>query len=131
VAINLLSLLPGFWRDYLPLSRRSEIKDEQPFRRGHHSDPKRQSVSAAALQTLVAQNDRLLHSRPGHDRLPQEERSESFAAEATVTLQAREEALEVRVNASADRQLESIKAVVASHLDRFAFREAPLPFDWR
>jgi hypothetical protein len=62
---------------------------------------------------------------------PKEERSESFAADATVTLQAREEALEVRVNASADRQLETIKAVVASHLDRFAFREAPLALDWR
>jgi hypothetical protein len=62
---------------------------------------------------------------------PKDGRSESFAADATVTLQAREVALELRVESSADRQLEIIKAVVASHLDRFAFREAPLPFDWR
>jgi hypothetical protein len=26
--------------------------------------------------------------------------------------------------------LDRIKGVVSEHLDRFAFREAPLPFDW-
>jgi uncharacterized protein len=26
--------------------------------------------------------------------------------------------------------LERMKGVVASHLDRFAFRELPLPFNW-
>ena len=62
---------------------------------------------------------------------PKDARGESFAADATVTLRAREAALEVVVEASAPRQLEGLKAAVASHLDRFAFREAPLPFDWR
>ncbi len=28
-------------------------------------------------------------------------------------------------------QLEGLKGAVASHLDRFAFREAPLAFNWR
>ena len=26
--------------------------------------------------------------------------------------------------------VEQLKQVVANHLDRFAFREAPLPFEW-
>ena len=29
-----------------------------------------------------------------------------------------------------DGEIERMKGVVASHLDRFAFREAPLRFDW-
>ncbi len=62
---------------------------------------------------------------------PADVRGKSFPAEATVTLEARETALEVRVDATAPDQLEGLKAAVASHLDRFAFREAPLAFDWR
>ncbi|HYG30890.1 MAG TPA: DUF2218 domain-containing protein [Allosphingosinicella sp.] len=55
----------------------------------------------------------------------------SYPADGVVTLQARDEALEVVVDASAPEQLEGLKGAVASHLDRFAFREAPLAFDWR
>ena len=62
---------------------------------------------------------------------PGDVRGRSFPAEATVTLQARETALEVLVDATAPDQLEGLKGAVASHLDRFAFREAPLAFDWR
>ena len=62
---------------------------------------------------------------------PKDARGETFAADATVTLRARDAALEVLVEASAARQLDSLKSAVASHLDRFAFREAPLAFDWR
>jgi hypothetical protein len=32
---------------------------------------------------------------------------------------------------SAAGQLEALKGAVARHIDRFAFREAPLTFDWR
>jgi hypothetical protein len=28
-------------------------------------------------------------------------------------------------------QLDTLKGAVARHIDRFAFREAPLAFDWR
>ena len=35
-----------------------------------------------------------------------------------------------RIEASAPGQLEALKGAVARHLDRFAFREAPLTFDW-
>ena len=55
----------------------------------------------------------------------------SYPADATVTLRARENALEVLVGASAPEQLDGVKGAVVSHLDRFAFREAPLAFDWR
>ena len=38
--------------------------------------------------------------------------------------------LEVRIDASAESQLEALMGAIARHLDRFAFREAPLLFDW-
>jgi hypothetical protein len=62
---------------------------------------------------------------------PRDARGSSFPSDATVTLKALENGLAVRVHASASEQLEAVKAAVASHLDRFAFREAPLAFDWR
>jgi hypothetical protein len=37
----------------------------------------------------------------------------------------------VRIDATSPEQRDALKGVVARHLDRFAFREAPLPFDWR
>ena len=41
------------------------------------------------------------------------------------------EELDIRIEAEDSETLERMKSVVASHLDRFAFREAPLAFDWR
>ncbi len=40
------------------------------------------------------------------------------------------EELTVTVRAEDEATIERLKGVVASHLDRFAFREAPLPFKW-
>jgi hypothetical protein len=51
--------------------------------------------------------------------------------EATAILSADPERLTVVVEAEDPETIERIKGVVASHLDRFAFREAPLPFEWR
>ena len=39
--------------------------------------------------------------------------------------------LDVRIDASSPEQRDHMKGVVARHLDRFAFREAPLAFDWQ
>lgn len=50
---------------------------------------------------------------------------------AVATLTPREEALEVRILANDEPTVERLQGVVASHLDRFAFREAPLRFDWK
>jgi hypothetical protein len=48
---------------------------------------------------------------------------------AVATMEASPDCLLVTIEA--DREsLERMKGVVASHLDRFAFREAPLPFNW-
>ncbi|MCM2442762.1 DUF2218 domain-containing protein [Agrobacterium vitis] len=42
-----------------------------------------------------------------------------------------EAGLTVTIEAASEDLLERFKGVVSSHLDRFAFREAPLPFDWK
>jgi uncharacterized protein len=50
---------------------------------------------------------------------------------AIATMKADSDALTVSVQADDNETLQRMKGVVASHLDRFAFREAPLPFEWR
>ena len=62
---------------------------------------------------------------------PKDARGATWAADGLATLDAGGDALTVRVDASSVEHLEALKGVLASHLDRFAFREAPLPFDWR
>lgn len=52
-------------------------------------------------------------------------------AEATAVMTSDAKALTVEIEAVSDEILERMKGVVSSHLDRFAFREAPLPFDWK
>lgn len=52
-------------------------------------------------------------------------------ADATATVTAGNSELVVSVEAGDKEALHRIKDVVQSHLDRFAFREAPLPFAWR
>jgi hypothetical protein len=49
---------------------------------------------------------------------------------ATATMEASPDALLVTLESADGETLERIKGVVASHLDRFAFREEPLPFHW-
>ena len=63
--------------------------------------------------------------------MPKEGRGETFPLDAIVSLKAGEAALEVHVDASELRQLELVKDAIANHLNRFAFREGPLGFDWR
>jgi hypothetical protein len=62
---------------------------------------------------------------------PKNARGADWPGDATLTLTAENDALECRLDASAAEQREALKGVVSSHLDRFAFREAPLTFDWR
>jgi hypothetical protein len=50
---------------------------------------------------------------------------------AVATMKADADALTVKVEADDDETLQRMKGVVASHLDRFAFKEAPLPFEWQ
>ncbi len=62
---------------------------------------------------------------------PKDARGANWPADALVTFDASAGTLVVRIDASGAEQLEGLKGAVARHLDRFAFREAPLPFDWQ
>ncbi|MCW2241981.1 DUF2218 domain-containing protein [Azospirillum canadense] len=62
---------------------------------------------------------------------PRDARGADWPGDAVLTLQADADGLLCRLDASAAGQLDALKDAVARHLDRFAFREAPLRFDWR
>ena len=66
----------------------------------------------------------------GTVRFPRDARGADWPDDALVTMVAHSETLECRIDASAEGQLEGLKQALARHLDRFAFREAPLRFDW-
>ncbi|GBD47833.1 DUF2218 domain-containing protein [Methylopila sp. Yamaguchi] len=51
--------------------------------------------------------------------------------DAVVTLAATPEALDVAIRAATPGAMGEAKDTVVRHLDRFAFREAPLLFEWR
>lgn len=70
-------------------------------------------------------------SEQGRVTFPTQGRSGSWAGDAMLTLTAGPDTLECRIDASEAGQRDALKGVVADHLDRFAFREAPLAFDWR
>lgn len=62
---------------------------------------------------------------------PRDARGADWPGDGLVTFDAGPETLSVRIDASVAAQLEGLQGAVARHLDRFAFREAPLPFDWQ
>lgn len=62
---------------------------------------------------------------------PRDARGADWPGDGLVTFDAGPDALAVRIDASAAEQLEGLQGAVARHLDRFAFREAPLAFDWQ
>lgn len=55
----------------------------------------------------------------------------AFPNGATLDLRADSATLDVRLMVPEGEDVARMREVVASHLDRFAFREAPLTFDWR
>lgn len=50
---------------------------------------------------------------------------------SVATMKAQPTSIEVSIRGEDRDAVERLKEVVARHLDRFAFREAPLTFDWR
>ena len=62
---------------------------------------------------------------------PKNARGASHPGDGVANLDVAEGGLHVRLEATSTEQLEGLKGAMARHLDRFAFREAPLPFDWR
>ena len=61
---------------------------------------------------------------------PRVARGADWPGDAVVTFVARADALECRIEASAPGQLEALKGAVERHLNRFAFREAPISYAW-
>jgi len=61
---------------------------------------------------------------------PRDGRGASHAGDGVATMDVVDGGLKVRIDASSDEQLSGLKGAMARHLDRFAFREAPLPFEW-
>ena len=55
----------------------------------------------------------------------------AFPNGVRASLKAGADALDVRLDVPDDQDADRMATVMAEHLDRFAFREAPLPFDWR
>ncbi|WP_293883560.1 DUF2218 domain-containing protein [Sphingomonas sp.] len=69
-------------------------------------------------------------SEVGRVIFPRDARGSDWPADGLVTMTAHAETLECRIEASAKGQLDGLKGALSRHLDRFAFREAPLTFDW-
>lgn len=61
---------------------------------------------------------------------PRDARGADWPGDGLVTLDARADGLAIRVDASVDDQLQGLKGAVERHVDRFAFREAPLGYVW-
>ena len=59
-----------------------------------------------------------------------ENRGQVSFPSAVATMEASADALLVTIETDDLEAVERLKTVVANHLDRFAFREAPLPFEW-
>ena len=62
---------------------------------------------------------------------PRDARGADHPGDGVATMTARDYALTVRIDATSAEQLGGLKGVLERHLDRFAFREAPLGFDWK
>ena len=60
-----------------------------------------------------------------------EEGTIAFPNGSRLDLRAADDSLDLVLSVPAGEDVARMREVVASHLDRFAFREAPLTFDWR
>lgn len=54
-----------------------------------------------------------------------------FPTGARLEMRAAVDTLDLALSVPGDGDMARMQTVVAEHLDRFAFREAPLTFDWR
>lgn len=61
---------------------------------------------------------------------PRDARGASWQGDAVVTFTADAAGLDCRIEASEAGQLAGLQGAVQRHLDRFAFREAPLAIAW-
>lgn len=61
---------------------------------------------------------------------PRDARGADWPGDGLVRLDAKPEGLAMRIDASAEGQLEALKGAVERHVDRFAFREGALGYEW-
>ena len=93
------------------------------------------SISLARVPTLSA--SRYLQQLAKHwshkleVSFTPEEATIVFPNEAKLEMRADSETLDIVLTVPEDGDTPRMREVVSSHLDRFAFREAPLTFDWR
>ena len=62
---------------------------------------------------------------------PKDARGADYPGDATVIFDAHPDMLAVRIEATSPEQRDALKGAIARHVDRFAFREAPLTYDWQ
>ncbi len=62
---------------------------------------------------------------------PKDVRGATWSGDAKVTFDAEPDALAIRIDASSPDHRDAMQGVIERHLDRFAFREAPLCYDWK
>jgi len=93
------------------------------------------SVSVARVPTLSA--SRYLQQLAKHwshkmeVSFTAEEGSIAFPNGAHLAMRADSETLDLVLTVPEDGDARRMREVVASHIDRFAFREGPLTYDWR
>lgn len=70
---------------------------------------------------------------PEHGRVvfPRDNRGAEHPGDGIVTFDAVDGGLQVRIDATSPEQLAGLEGAIERHLDRFAFREAPLTYDWQ
>jgi len=92
------------------------------------------SVSVARVPTQSA--SRYLQQLAKHwshkmeVRFTEQEGRIGFPGGAVLEMRADSQTLDVALTVPGGGDVERMRDVVSSHLDRFAFREAPLTFDW-
>lgn len=69
-------------------------------------------------------------AQQGRITFPHNARGNNWAGDAVVTFTADAAGLACRIDASEPAQLDGLKGAVVRHLERFAFREAPVTIDW-
>ena len=62
---------------------------------------------------------------------PHDARGANHPGDGVATFDARPEGLAIHVDATSQAQLDGLKGAIERHLDRFAFREAPMTYDWQ
>ncbi len=91
------------------------------------------SAARYAIQTGKHWAHNLAVEEAGDARIitfPKDARGADWPGDARVTLVPEDGYLVCRIEAGAEGQRDGLKGAVQRHVDRFAFREAPLTFRW-